>query len=590
MATTIKFKVNTKSSPLNVRKGPGTNYAVVGSLKKGSTHTAIGTSGDWYKLDNNKWCSKTYCKVISKSTSNKSTTSTKSTSLTKETLKKGSGIDAKIQAIVDAKNASLNSVLDSSMRLMGLPHQMIAENDKRISTTSNLGRVFTETFIMDAPLIYLKPGTSNFLPGLSKTQRESIVGAVFDAVNSTADSTKNKLAKAIADIDKEDLRYFEFKQNFAKYISKVNLLNRIGSVFLGIQNYPVPWVTKGNVTFGAYDWRYYNVGSIYNKKTQSLKSGVSDSTLNILGAFISSTMNAVSKLADSVSNDDKYIQFYVDANASFSESLSNSTTSSFINNFTEQLEGLGKELAFVSGVSGVDLSGTVNSGLSAADQAVSSIVNGDGAVSTFLRKLTGTSKQILAGSNFVAPDIWSDSEYSKSYSFSLSLATPYGNPVAWYLNMWVPMSFALAMALPEQTSGNTFTAPPIVQAFSPGWFSADLAIVDSLSIEKAPSGDTWSSNGLPNEIKINMSIRDLYSSLSLPADYSIKHFFTNTSLINFLLVNCGVDITKASMADKVKVMLALFTNNVDSLVKDGVYGRWYDFQDDILGLMNLYQG
>lgn len=590
MTTTIKFKVNTKSSPLMVRKGPGMDYEIVDKLQKGSTHNAIGTSGDWYKLGDNRWCYKNYCKVINTTTNNKDKDSntSKRSSTSKETLKNSKGISDKIKSIVNAKNESLNSVLDSSMRLIGLPHQMIAATDKRISTTSNIGRVFAETFMMDAPLIYLKPGTSNFLPGLSKKQQESLVGAVLNYVTSDGDtdSTKKSFAQALSNLKGDELRYFEFKQDFAKYISRVNMLNRIGAVFLGIHEYKVPWVTKGNVTFGTYDWRYYNASNIFNTTEQNMKTGESDSTLNVLGGFISNAMKVVS---DAMSNDDRYIQFYVDANASFSESISNGTTSSIITQFTEQLEGLGKELSFVSGVSGLDINGIADAGLSATDQAISSIVSGDGAISTFLRKLTGTTSQILTGSNFVAPDVWSDNEYSKSYSFTISLATPYGNPVSWYLNMWVPMSFVLGMVLPSQTSANTYTAPPLIQAFSPGWFAADLGMVDSVSIEKAPSGDSWSSNGLPNEIKISISIKDLYSSLALPDNYSIKDFYTNTGLINFLLVNCGVDITKASVSNTVNLMLTLFANNIEGFLEDGVYSKWYDVKEHLNKLFNLYQ-
>ena len=49
---TYKVKVN---SFLNVRKGPGTNYASVGRLYNGNTVTVYATSGDWGEIGESKW-------------------------------------------------------------------------------------------------------------------------------------------------------------------------------------------------------------------------------------------------------------------------------------------------------------------------------------------------------------------------------------------------------------------------------------------------------------------------------------------------------------------------------------------------------
>lgn len=52
--------VATQSKPLNVRSGPGTNYKVVRSLKKGSKVTVTATSGGWSKIGNNEWVNTSY--------------------------------------------------------------------------------------------------------------------------------------------------------------------------------------------------------------------------------------------------------------------------------------------------------------------------------------------------------------------------------------------------------------------------------------------------------------------------------------------------------------------------------------------------
>ena len=46
----VLFRARVTSGPLNVRTGPGTGYARVGSLATGTTVNVYGTSGSWYKI------------------------------------------------------------------------------------------------------------------------------------------------------------------------------------------------------------------------------------------------------------------------------------------------------------------------------------------------------------------------------------------------------------------------------------------------------------------------------------------------------------------------------------------------------------
>lgn len=61
-ATSVSYTryVATQSQNLNVRSGPGTNYKVVRSLKKGSKVTVTATSGSWSQIGTNEWVSTSY--------------------------------------------------------------------------------------------------------------------------------------------------------------------------------------------------------------------------------------------------------------------------------------------------------------------------------------------------------------------------------------------------------------------------------------------------------------------------------------------------------------------------------------------------
>jgi hypothetical protein len=280
--------------------------------------------------------------------------------------------------------------IDGSVRLFGLPHQFTQYTDYRISDKTNLGRVFAETFVLDAPRVFLKPGTSNFLPGMSEAERKGFMQAIKDLADndSSATSLKQKLDQGM--FGDKNVKYFEFEQRFDKYMSRVNLLCRVGAVFMDVNKVKVPWDRGSTVTFGNYDWRHY--------KFKSTFTGVSN-----VGKNPESALNGfdISSFLSSIALDDSYVEFYVDASASYSESASNSTTQSMLTSFTDSLSSVGKELAFISGATGVAIDNLAMSTSDSVENAISSIAKGDSAMANLLRRLTGTSNQLISGGNFI---------------------------------------------------------------------------------------------------------------------------------------------------------------------------------------------
>ena len=71
-ATSVSYTryVATQSQNLNVRSGPGTNYKVIRSLKKGSKVTVTATSGSWSQIGTNEWVSTSYLSATQVTTSN----------------------------------------------------------------------------------------------------------------------------------------------------------------------------------------------------------------------------------------------------------------------------------------------------------------------------------------------------------------------------------------------------------------------------------------------------------------------------------------------------------------------------------------
>ena len=593
----FRFKVNDNTSII-VRSGPSVSYPAVDMLMGGQHYTGYEYKEDasgtpWIKLDEGRYCcgrengNSRVSIINSNSAKIVDLTSDIETLATDPDINVqqspgntifSNGISASTYGKISAnKYATLDAAIDGSVRLFGLPHQFLPHNDVRISEKSKLGRLFAETTVLEAPSVYFKPGTTKFLPGMSKEEKNSLLNTL---ASWGTDGAKQAITQRVQGTAGDDpLKYFEHKDAFSDYIRRVNMLARTMAVFLKLDKEPVPWA-KG-VTFGLYDWRFYKFKSMYVDNVPQLKGEYNKDSHSSVGQFIDDTMQTVH---DAIMNDYDYVQFYVDAGSSFSESASNSTQSSVIDQAVTSLEGLSKELYMLSGITGMEgIQEIPNQMASGLDNFIQSTFDGDGQIATFLRRLTGSTKQILSGGNFIIPEVWSDSAYSKSYSITIPLSTPYGNTLSWYINIGVPLAHILAMALPHHLTANTYKMPYLIKAFSPGWFSVELGIIDSISIEKGGSGDAWNSKGLCNEMKITLSIKDLYTSLSVPATYKPAEFMANTGLLEFLMVNCGLDLTQPELSQKLEVLTNMFLGRISDTITQTPY-------DIIMGFKNFAAG
>lgn len=463
----------------------------------------------------------------------------------------------------------MSNHLDGSVRLIGAPHQFLKHNDNRYGN-STIGRMYAEKIIMEAPRVYIKPGVSEFLPGKNSKEKDGWRKALAGYAGGDKDAILKKLNSEEDDL----IQYFGIKADYSGYMNKVNMLCRMLATMLGIADFKIPWGT-GNATFGNYDWRAYKMSSQYgNLKMDRESSGFAAFT-----DFLAGT-------EDSLMNDYEYIQFYVTPDSNYSQSFSNSTTTSVLENITDQLEGVAKELQVISSMSGMDITGLADSASSSLNQYISENAS-DGPIGTMLKRITGASKQVINGGNFVLPEIWSSSSSDSSFSFSMHLVTPYGNKLAWFINIGVPMMFAIAMCLPVQQTANVIASPYLLKCFSPGWFSTSMGIVDSLTIEKASDG-TWNKAGLPNDVTIRISVKDLYSHVSLPASDSAAQFMANTGMLEFLLTSAGVDISRQDIGDKWNIWLSLFENKFSNLVQKNVYDATMLFKHKASNLFRLF--
>lgn len=98
--STGTYQITTKSLPLRIRKGPGTNYRIVGRLKKGNRVSINYTNGSWGHLSNNNgWIYLKYCTKVKNTTTIKKYSSGTYQVMTKKLplrIRKGPGTNYKV--------------------------------------------------------------------------------------------------------------------------------------------------------------------------------------------------------------------------------------------------------------------------------------------------------------------------------------------------------------------------------------------------------------------------------------------------------------------------------------------------------------
>lgn len=485
--------------------------------------------------------------------------------------------------------ASNKSLSNLTMRLFGIPYQFPSAVDPRVSTiSSSIGKKFTENIMLEAPVCTIIPGEPTYLPGSSKTKKITTASAFIEAQSGNFSALK----QLIGDNSTKNMRLYDFKNNYTEYMKYVNVLCRTGAVFLDLDDK----INVGSTeySFQRYDWKNYRwnteanqslpkrtktvVNKLTKKKTKKT-TYVSENTKNSSSKqFLMETGSGKEGTLSQVLTNYNYVQFYIDADVSPNENLSNSTSESSMKSVLDTGSSTMKEVAFWANSGGIDtktLETFTSESTAALQSGVNSII-GNNTLSGVLSRIVNLGGDVLKGNNIIIPDIYQNSQYSKSYSITVHLKSPYGSVLGYYLDIFVPMMHLLALAMPKQESTNSFSSPFLIKAYVEGVFSCNLGIVDSIQINKV--GESWSSSGLPTEVDVTLSITDLYSDLTMTPSSSPKQFINNSSLIEYIATNCGMTLTSPNFTKKysniINTVVSSFTDIPDTLkstVEESVY-------------------
>lgn len=201
-------------------------------------------------------------------------------------------------------------------------------------------------------------------------------------------------------------------------------------------------------------------------------------------------------------------KFWAEKSTSISEDLNNSYQASVFSQLQKSASNIVKQLRFAgSNFVSINAAGETtrveSADASAADTGT----------------LTMLASNTLGGNLFQFPDVYDSSEFSRNYNISFKFISPQGDDRSIFFAVIAPFLFLASFAMPRQDGPSGAMSNYICQLDAPGYFSCTMGVVTSLSFTKGGDEKMFNANGLPLCIEGNLTVRDLYSNLTLPQDY-----------------------------------------------------------------------
>lgn len=458
--------------------------------------------------------------------------------------------DSTLSNYVDYTDTELDEVSESEQnklikRMMtttmngieALPYQFMSTVDARLSNTgsatseSMIGRKYAEKIMGRLPLLFLTPCHPVALADFNESDKQN-------AITMLLEGTYDK------DLINGEGRYYNVTFAYDEYYRYLNCMMSATAAFLGIHDKTIPSYTgNSKINIGNFDWS--------KELNDDFKT------------FFSAKENLV---------------FYLDGFNSVSETFSNDTTSSSI---AEQINGVSdtaKELNFL-------LAGNSSALASIASNVTDAVSSVSSALSTALGELGGGIIGSLAsdgintlvdGGKIIFPEIWSNSDYSRDYNLELKLRSPDHDSLSIYLNIIKPYCKLLCLCLPrimdseKHYNANGYISPFLVKAFSKGKFNIDMGIITSLNVTKGAECQ-WNDDGLPTQLDISITVKDLYSSLAMSgfvdtgsiwnlgfgnpfkSAKQVWKIVNNTAYMDFLANMAGLNVGTMAIGRRVKM-------------------------------------
>ena len=262
--------------------------------------------------------------------------------------------------------------------------------------------------------------------------------------------------------------------------------------------------------------------------------------------------------------------FWADNATSVSESASAEVGATKLAGLVKGVSEISREAQFFIGTQNFGKWKSADERDGMVDNAISSVAEFIGGTNTSgLRASLGDA---ILGMNPMFPEVWKDSSFSRSYTLNFKFHSPYGHPQAVYQNVLLPFIMLLSMVMPVMSNPGTYTEPFVFQLDCPGYCACDLGICTDFSFTKGGPDNLWTVDGLPRQIDVNMSVKDLYP--VLVASKNAEAMYFNVGMGTFLDNLAGISLFKSDMgkADFLTRLRANVNSNLGQI--RGTPERW----------------
>lgn len=428
--------------------------------------------------------------------------------------------------------AQLEVTPDEIRSIFGFPYQYLATTDPRVATggqdpskiawydNTQFGRKFLEKIVSRAPILVMQPGEAVFLRGYSDKDKNTVIGAL--GASNDNDSNKSELDSILSGGGE----YYSFTLKKEEYYKAVDEACRAAAVLLGIGDVTIPALVASTTTKINSTLRYFNWER--------------NCSFAVAGAYAGA------------------VQFYINSDAQIQENISTQTRASQLAAKMNQVSDQAMEVMFVSGGLAGNFGGDVGK---AATDLIGGGSDQNSNSSGLLTNVINNLGSLLSGGRMYFPDIWSDSQFSRSYNVTIKLDSPDCDLVSIYLNIIVPLLHILAFCLPRSSGDNTYISPFLVRCFYKSMFHIDNGIITSCDIAKGDQG-CWTQDGLPTQITVTLGIKDLYTIMSQSTGNGNNTLLSNPAQLDYIANLCGINIAPASFTRSLMLWKMIKANRI----------------------------
>lgn len=437
---------------------------------------------------------------------------------------------------------NLNNADVSTLReIYGIPYQFTNLTDPRVTGASTfsfeqdkIGRKYNEMIFRRMPTLILQAGVPDFMQGFSDEAAAKISGMILGKLPGTNSDMIEATMKNAG-------KYYGLKLMPNEYFDAVNAQCRAMAVLLGLEN--------ESITINGYtdNLRSYNWANVCGSRMWGYYAGA--------------------------------VQFYINSDAQVTETFGNGTTQSQLANKMNQLGATASEMQFLLGGMGKYTGFNTWENFGQEALKTGDARNATGLFDTLVNNIS----TLMAGGRMFFPEIWNDSQFMRQYAVSIKLDSPDCDDLSIYLNILVPLAHILGFVQPRFTGTNTYISPFLVRGFYKSQFHIDMGIITGCEIKKGDVG-AWTQSGLPTQIEVDLTIKDLYNVLAMALENGTADLIGNPMQLDYLANLCGINIAEPDFMRTIKLWLALrgltrIEDNVRSMYSSAIMGLFRMFNN-----------